>query len=139
MREAEDLGAQALETAANRVAGDESSSQTKVDLSGLTWLERIPKIQNPTEVRALNISDTNIGDLAELAVFANLHTLIMKRTSSKDLAPIRRLHKLKTLDLSDSPISDLSFLEGLRSLRSLNLDRTFAYKLGPKPKKVIVV
>ena len=67
----------------------------------------------------LDLSGTDISDLAPLAGLKGLHSLYLSGTEVSDLAPLAGLKGLRTLYLSRTEVSGASLDELRRSLPNL--------------------
>ena len=109
----------------------------KVDDSSLSSLAHL------SNLKYLDLSDTNVSDLTFLAKLTRLEGLDLAATSVKDLSPLTNLTALKTLRLCGNTgqmptcsghVHDVSPLENLSALESLDLSRNPVASLWPLTK-----
>jgi Leucine-rich repeat (LRR) protein len=79
----------------------------------------------------LDLSGTQVSDLASVKELKNLQRLDLRGTAVSDLTPIKELTGLQWLDLWDTKVSDLSPLKALISLQFLRLYETKVSDLTP--------
>lgn len=77
-----------------------------------------------SEVTALELSKSEITDLAPLKGLTNLQSLYVSATQVSDLAPLKGLTNLQRLEITSTQVSDLAPLKGLTNLRVLCLRHT---------------
>lgn len=82
-------------------------------------------------ITKLNLSGTNLRDLAPLGAMIGLRELSLRRTQVSDLTPLERLMELEELNLAGTRLRNLEPLENLRALRRLVLRRTRVSNLDP--------
>ena len=101
-----------------------------LDISG-TQIGDLAPLAGLRELRSLNISETQIGDLAPLAGLRELRSLNISGTQIGDLARLAGLKELQSLDLSETNIADFALLADLKGLQSLDISRTQIRDLAP--------
>ena len=102
----------------------------KLDLS-FSDLENLAPLAGLTALQRLDLTNTQVGDLAPLAGLTALQTLKLRNTQVGDLAPLAGLTALQSLDLEGTPVGDLAPLAGLTALQGLNLMNTQVGDLAP--------
>lgn len=83
-----------------------------------------PEIANLKGLQTLDLSNTQIDDIAPLASLWNLRTLDLCKTPIADIAPLTGLTELQNFLLNDTQVTDLAPLLGLKALHNLRLART---------------
>jgi internalin A len=93
-------------------------------------LTRLPGL-GENSLQSLDLSETEVSDLAPLAGLTGLRSLSLMGTAVTDLRPIAGLKSLESLNLMDMELTDVKPLAGLKSLKVLNLMGTPIPDLGP--------
>jgi internalin A len=98
---------------------------TELCLSGIfhltnTEIESLKRIPN---LRKLDLSLNQIGDIGALAGLTNLTELHLQNNGISDLSPLAGLINLTELRLQDNQIGDIRGLAGLTNLETLYLSR----------------
>ena len=93
---------------------------TELQLSGM-GLEEIGALEEFTEVRILNLSNNEIGDLRPLMRLSKLESLNLSGNEVSDLRPLMGLPRLKKLDVSNNLIIETSTVGAMGTLEELNL------------------
>lgn len=101
-----------------------------INLSGTNVVDLAP-IRDLTELQELNLSHTNISNLSPLRYSNKLETLIMRDTEVTDITTVAQMPILTHLDLNGSPVADISALADLTHLTKLNLRGTKISFLQP--------
>lgn len=125
-------GAQLAEVAAlsDAVGGgncQRTNSQLRITTSlilidkGLSSLDYFPVLES---VKALNLSNNPITDVAALGTLPQLLHMTMQFTDIGTGASLRHLRLLTSLNVSRNSIDSLSFLQSIPNLRSLNIGNT---------------
>ena len=96
------------------------TAATQLDLSGL-GLREIQCLSQCTELRSLNLSDNEIGDLSPLMNMQKLERLRIAGNQTADLRPLIGLSSLRQLDASRNAVSETSAVGSLTLLQSLDL------------------
>jgi internalin A len=127
---ADDEAAAAFEEARRRIAA--WSPGERLRLSRIQALDRLPdEIAELHELRELEISFTQIADLAPLQGLADLQSLDCSGTQVADLAPLQGLANLQILECSFTRVADLTPLQGLANLQILACWGTQVADLSP--------
>jgi hypothetical protein len=92
----------------------------KLDLSQ-TQITDIAPLKELTNLQILDLSSTEIKDFTPLIGLTSLQTLMLYNTSISDLAPLRGLINLQDLYLGNTRISDISPIRNLTSMKTLFL------------------
>uniref|UniRef100_M4C0T7 Uncharacterized protein n=1 Tax=Hyaloperonospora arabidopsidis (strain Emoy2) TaxID=559515 RepID=M4C0T7_HYAAE len=99
-------------------------SDAEITLSDLLT---VAKIQPRTtwHLRTLDLSLTDVVDLAPLAVLPHLQSLSVRRTNVTSLAIVESLPELRVLDVSETRIVDFSALHTLSLLEILDVSKNY--------------
>ena len=84
-------------------------------------IEDISALANLTQLRVLNLHDTNVSDVSVLANLTILGSLDLRDTGVSDVSALANLTKLQWLSLHDTNVSDVSVLANLTQLEVLDL------------------
>lgn len=84
-----------------------------------------------TELRTLDLDDTNVSDLSPLSELHALAVLFLNNTSVTDLSPLSKLHDLEMLNLNNTGVTDLFPLRSLSNLQYIYLRGTQVSDLSP--------
>lgn len=113
-------------------AAKSGRKELKFTFSVFRALVEIPaEIASLTGLQSLDLSDTQITNLAPLAGITGLQTLWLNSTQITDLAPLARMPGLQDLYLSGAQITDLAPLAGMTGLQDLYLSGTQITDLAP--------
>lgn len=106
----------AYKTAQERIAEAAAQNSTELDLEiyGLTTLP--PEIASLTTLEILDLSDTQVDDIAPIANLTALKSLNLIDTQVADITPIASLTTLDILGLNDTEIHDLRPILNVPSL-----------------------
>ncbi|KAG6584694.1 leucine-rich repeat domain-containing protein [Phytophthora cinnamomi] len=92
-----------------------------LDLAETDVVDLAPLVVLP-QLQSLSVRRTNVATLAALEALPELHVLDVSETRVVDFAPLRALQQLETLDMSKNWVStDLGVLQHLTALRSLKV------------------
>ncbi len=81
-------------------------------------------------LQEINLNEyPEINDLSPLSKLSNLRKIDLSNTNVKDLSPLRNLTKLESLICSGSKVESLFHLRYLTNLKVLNLNHTMVYTL----------
>jgi hypothetical protein len=103
----------------------------------LTNLRLACAIQNPSVIgglgslQRLDLSYSNVSDIAFVAELTKLEILRLHHTPVADLGPLAQLARLVTVDVAETQVEDVSPLGGLLKLRNLSLGHTRVGSLAP--------
>ena len=116
----------------------------ELDLSGNTFMQSLMPVSRLTNLRSLNISNTEIGFLQPIQGLGNLQSLNISHTYISDLKPLHDMSNLSYLNIMNTPVSDLSALAIDNSLEVIDADSTIIGKsqvlaLKEKQRQVTVV
>ncbi|MGC1242811.1 MAG: hypothetical protein WA874_14565 [Chryseosolibacter sp.] len=103
----------------------------ELDLSGNTYIQSIEPLAQLTNLRMLNLSETNVGDLTPIRNLTELVELNLSRTSVFDLTPLNYASKLERLNINNTEIRSIAILEKLPALQ--NLEMQFAHVIDFAP------
>ncbi len=100
-----------------------------------TRISELRQLASLTPLKRLDLRGTQVSDLGPLAKLKRLESLDLWDTQVSDLEPLASLKRLKWLDLGGgTQVSDLGPLANLKRLESLDLSRTQISDLGPLAK-----
>ena len=103
-------------------AADEHGTELRLSNEVLRPLDRLPpEIGSLTNLRVLDLSNTNIVDLEPITGLTNLQTLSLTATTVRDLTPVATLTKLRSLEFMFTEVADVEPLKGLFELQRLLL------------------
>ena len=116
----------------------------ELDLSGNTFMQNLIPVSRLTNLRSLNISNTEIGYLQPILGLANLESLNISNTYISDLKPLQDMSNLKYLNIMNTPVKDLSALVNDGNIEVIEADSTTIGKsqvvaLKEKQRQVTVV
>jgi Leucine-rich repeat (LRR) protein len=108
------------------------SDAIELNLRNLTKLIELPaEIVGLASLQSLDLTGTQISDLAPIADLTALQSLDLTGTQISDLAPIAGLTALASLRINRTQVGDLAPLANLTVLKYLDLDSTRVNNLGP--------
>lgn len=96
----------------------------ELDLSGNTFMQNLMPVSRLTNLRSLNISNTEIGYLQPIQGLANLESLNISHTYISDLKPLHDMSNLKYLNIMNTPVKDLSALINDGNIEVIEADST---------------
>ena len=116
----------------------------ELDLSGNTFMQNLMPVSRLTNLRSLNIANTEIGFLQPIQGLANLESLNISHTYINDLNPLHDMGNLKYLNIMHTPINDISALVNDDNIEVIEADSTTIGKsqvvaLKEKQRQVTVV
>ena len=96
----------------------------ELDLSGKTFLQNLIPVSRLTNLRSLNIANTEIDFLQPIQGLANLESLDIQHTYINSLEPLKEMTNLKQLNISHTPITDLTPLVNDKAIEVIVADST---------------
>lgn len=96
----------------------------ELDLSGNQYIQSLMPVSRLTNLKTLNIADTDISILNAIQGLTNLESLNLANTHVADIKPLSESHTLKHLDISNTPIDDLSPLANDDNIELIVADNT---------------
>jgi hypothetical protein len=123
--------AEQFATAQRRIEEAREAGATELDLGDLSNLAGLPDFGTFTTLQSLDVSGTQISDLAPLTDLTALVILNLNRTQVSDLAVLADLTALETIHLDGTKVRNLGPLISLAALEFLDLDRTRVSDLAP--------
>ena len=116
----------------------------ELDLSGNTFMQNLMPVSRLTNLRSLNIANTEIGFLQPIQGLANLESLNISHTYINDLNPLHDMVNLKYLNIMNTPVNDLSALANDSKIEVIDADsttigRSQVVALKEKQRQVTVV
>jgi hypothetical protein len=110
--------AEQFSTAQRRVQEAREAGTTELDLEDLPKLASLPpEIAGLTDLQRLDLTNTQVSDLAPLAGLTALRNLDLSETQVNDLTPLAGLTALQNLDLSRAQVRDLAPLAAHTTLQ----------------------
>ena len=116
----------------------------ELDLSGNTFMQNLMPVSRLTNLRSLNIANTEISFLDPIQGLANLESLDISHTYISNLRPLQDMVNLKYLNIMNTPVNDLSALVNDDKIEVIQADSTTIGKsqvvaLKEKQRQVTVV
>ena len=102
---------------------DELSELKELDISN-TLISELGPIRNLKNLQVLNCSGSAVTDLSPLKYLSTLSDLNLSKTGVYDISTLAGLTSLSELDLKYSKVMDLSPLSGMKNMRKLDLSYT---------------
>ncbi len=96
----------------------------ELDLSGNTFMQNLMPVSRLTNLRSLNIANTEIGFLQPIQGLANLESLNISHTYINDLKPLQDMGNLRYLNIMNTPVNDLSALVNDDHIEVIEADST---------------
>lgn len=96
----------------------------ELDLSGNTFLQTLMPVSRLTNLRSLNIANTEITMLQPLQSLANLESLDIQHTYINNIEPLSEMTGLKWLNISNTLVDDLTPLVNDKSIEIIVADST---------------
>ena len=96
----------------------------ELDLSGNTFMQNLMPVSRLTNLRSLNISNTEIGYLQPIQGLSNLESLNISHTYISDLKPLQDMDNLKYLNIMNTPVKDLLALVNDSNIEVVEADST---------------
>ena len=96
----------------------------ELDLSGNTFLQNLMPVSRLTNLKSLDISNTEIGFLQPIQGLANLESLNIAHTYINSIEPLKEMTNLRQLDISNTPVADLTPLAKDKSIEVIIADST---------------
>ena len=106
----------------------------ELDLSGNTFMQSLMPVSRLTNLRSLNISNTEIGYLQPIQGLANLESLNISHTYISDLKPLQDMGNLRYLNIMNTPVNDFSPL-----MNDNNLEVIYADSTNINPSQIIAL
>ncbi|MEL6219056.1 MAG: hypothetical protein AAFR79_11410 [Pseudomonadota bacterium] len=95
-----------------------------------------PEIADLSELRFLDLFDTQVSDLSPIAELSSLGWLAIGGSAVSDLSPLAGLKSLQTLLISHTKVADLSPLVGLDALHDITFWDIPACEAEPELKEI---
>jgi Leucine-rich repeat (LRR) protein len=102
-----------------------------VDVSNIRTITTLEPLSELSELSTLNITGTNVNDLAPLRNANKLKVLRAGNTRIEDLSPLKYDILLEDLDVSNTDVNNINVVEQLTKLQKLNINRTRVSDLKP--------
>ena len=96
----------------------------ELDLSGNTFMQNLMPVSRLTNLRSLNIANTEINFLQPIQGLTNLESLNIEHTYISDLKPLQDMTSLRFLNIMNTPVADLSALVNDNNIDVILADST---------------
>ena len=96
----------------------------ELDLSGNTFMQSLMPVSRLTNLKSLNIANTEISFLQPIQGLANLESLNIAHTYINSIEPLKEMTNLKQLNISNTPVADLTPLVNDKSIEVILADST---------------
>lgn len=113
----------------DREALHELANQTELDISSNQQISDLLPVQQLSQLRRLDCSNTIIEGLDPIKDLVELKYLNLNGTLISDLSALEALRNLRELDLSGTAVTSISALQGLRNLEILDVSNTIVKDL----------
>ena len=96
----------------------------ELDLSGNSFMQSLMPVSRLTNLRSLNIANTEINFLQPIQGLTNLESLNIEHTYISDLKPLQDMASLRFLNIMNTPVTDLSPLVNDNTIEVILADST---------------
>ena len=96
----------------------------ELDLSGNAFVQNLMPVSRMTNLRSLNISNTEIDFLQPIQGLANLQSLNISHTYISDLKPLQDMVNLRYLNIMNTPVNNLTPLANDAKIEVIEADST---------------
>ena len=96
----------------------------ELDLSGNTFMQNLLPVSRLTNLRSLNIANTEINFLQPIQGLTNLESLTIEHTYISDLKPLQDMTSLRFLNIMNTPVADLTALVNDNNIEVILADST---------------
>ncbi len=100
------------------------TNRVGVDIAGSTTITNLDPLDEFTDLKRLNLSNTAIDDLFPIRNLTTLESLDCSFTKVQDLSPLRYSRSLLELNISNTPVTSITVLENFNNLLKLQLAHT---------------
>ena len=116
----------------------------ELDLSDNPYMQNLMPVSRLTNLKNLNIANTEIDNLLAIQALAKLEVLNLKATYINSIEPLQEMTSLKVLNIMNTPITDLTPLVNDPSIEiiladSTNIKKVDVMALKEKQRQVTVV
>ncbi len=116
----------------------------ELDLSGNPYMQNLMPVSRLTNLKSLNIANTEISTLMAIQALSKLEILNLEDTYINTLEPLQDMTSLKVLNIMNTPITDLTPLTNDTNIEIILADSTSIKKnnviaLKEKQRQVTVV
>ncbi|BAY99249.1 Rab family protein [Tolypothrix tenuis PCC 7101] len=108
----------------SKISVIEKSSYIPIPITIVRKLRDLNPLSNLTNLRELNLAQTQVSDVSALANLTNLKSLNLRQTQVSDVSALANLTNLRLLYLTQTQVSDVSALANLTNLERLYLAQT---------------
>ena len=103
----------------------------ELDLGGNEYIQSIDPLAQLINLRLLNLSGTNVGDLTPIRNLTELVELDVSRTKIFDLTPLKYAIKLARLNINHTEIRSVAVLEKMTAIQNLEMQGTHVFDFEP--------
>tara|TARA_Y100000385_G_scaffold289529_1_gene359268 strand:- start:1656 stop:4289 length:2634 start_codon:yes stop_codon:yes gene_type:complete len=102
-----------------------------LDLSNNQIIKDLKPISELSQLKEINIINTNINDLEPIRNLKNIEVLNCSGSAVEDLSSLRYLSSLISLNLSSTKLVDLTAIGGLENITKLNISNSHVEDITP--------
>jgi Leucine-rich repeat (LRR) protein len=103
----------------------------ELDLSNNDYIQTIEPLAQLTNLKLLNLAETNVGDLTPIRNLTELIELNLSRTKIFDLSPLKYSNKLLRLNINHTDIRSVGVVEKMPELQNLEMRATHVIDFAP--------
>lgn len=96
----------------------------ELDLSDANYIQTLAPVSRLTNLRSLNIANTEISFLQPIQGLSNIESLDIQHTPITSIEPLKEMTNLRQLNISNTNVEDLSPLANDRSIEIIIADST---------------
>ena len=96
----------------------------ELDLSGNNHIQNLLPVSRLTNLRSLNIANTEINFLQPIQGLSDLESIDIQHTYINNIEPLKEMTNLKQLNISYTPVTDLTPLANDKSIEVIVADST---------------
>lgn len=102
-----------------------------LDLSNNKYVQDIEPLERLTNLKTLNLSNTNVTNLSPLRNLNELEDLNLSHTTVQVITSLKYANKLKVLNLNQTSVADISVVQQMPLLEKLDIGKTSVVDLTP--------
>jgi len=103
----------------------------ELDLSGNQYIQTIEPLGQLTNLKMLNLAETNVADLTPIRNLTELVELNISRTKVFDLTPLKYASKLARLNINRTEIRSVAILEKMPAMQNLEMREAHVIDFEP--------
>lgn len=103
----------------------------ELDLSKNKYIQTIEPLAQLINLKLLNLSETNVGDLTPIRNLTELVELNLSRTKIFDLSPLKYSNKLLRLNINHTEIRSIEVVEKMPEMQNLEMRATHVIDFAP--------